>query len=166
MTYRVQDEAGGIAQALGLAETFCADKRCLVILGDNIFYSPVSALLEDANKHPDWAWLGLQRVPDPGRYGVAELQGNKVISIEEKPKNPKSDYAVIGVYIYPPDVFEVIRTLKPSGRGELEITDVNNYYLRAGRIGSSIIEEYWTDAGTLDSLAHANQLVNEKPPIF
>ncbi len=166
LTYRVQDEAGGIAQALGLAETFCAGQRCLVILGDNIFYSPVTSLLQDANKHPDWAWVGLQRVPDPGRYGVAELQGNKVISIEEKPLKPKSDYAVIGVYIYPSDVFEVIRTLKPSGRGELEITDVNNYYLKASRMGYSIIEEYWTDAGTLDSLQFANQLVREKPPIF
>src|SRR5207247_2212209 len=117
LTYRVQDEAGGIAQALGLAETYCAGQRSIVILGDNIFYDTVSTMLKEANQHPDWAWLGLQRVPDPGRYGVAELQGNRVIGIEEKPKNPKSDYAVIGVYIYPPDVFEVIKTLKPSGRG-------------------------------------------------
>jgi glucose-1-phosphate thymidylyltransferase len=166
LTYRVQDEAGGIAQALGLAETFCAGQRSLVILGDNIFHSPVSALLEDANKHPKWAWIGLQRVSDPARYGVAELKGKKVVGIEEKPKQPKSDYAVIGVYIYPPDVFEVIKTLKPSGRGELEITDVNNYYLRKGRMGYSIIEGYWTDAGTLDSLAHANQLVRDDPPKF
>ncbi|MCE9530437.1 MAG: MarR family transcriptional regulator, partial [Planctomycetes bacterium] len=108
----------------------------------------------------------LQRVPDPGRYGVAELKGNQVVGIEEKPKNPKSDYAVIGVYIYPPDVFEAIRSLKPSARGELEITDVNNYYLQQKRMGYTIIDGYWTDAGTLDSLAHANQLVRETPPQF
>ncbi|WP_390623693.1 sugar phosphate nucleotidyltransferase [Telmatocola sphagniphila] len=166
LTYRVQDEAGGIAQALGLAETFCAGNRCLVILGDNIFEAPVTGLVSQAGKKPDWAWIGLKQVHDPGRYGVAELKGDRVIGIEEKPKNPKSDYAVIGIYIYPSDVFEVIRTLKPSGRGELEITDVNNHYLKAGRLGYSIIDGYWTDAGTLDSLQFANQLVREKPPIF
>jgi glucose-1-phosphate thymidylyltransferase len=166
LTYRVQDEAGGIAQALGLAETYCAGNRCLVILGDNIFQAPVKGILAEADKHPEWAWLGLQRVPDPGRYGVAELKGNQVIGIEEKPKQPKSDYAVIGVYIYPADVFEVIKTLKPSGRGELEITDVNMHYLRAGRMGYTILDGYWTDAGTLDSLAHANELVRDKPPVY
>ncbi|MSR52365.1 MAG: spore coat protein [Gemmataceae bacterium] len=166
LTYRVQDEAGGIAQALGLAETYCAGNRCLVILGDNIFHASVKPMLDEADKHPDWAWVGLKQVPDPGRYGVAELKGHQVVGIEEKPKQPKSDYAVVGVYIYPADVFQVIKTLKPSGRGELEITDVNNYYLKAGRLGHSKIEGYWTDAGTLDSLAFANQLVNESPPVF
>jgi len=166
LTYRVQDEAGGIAQALGLAETYCAGNRCLVILGDNIFNAPVTNLLRDADKHPDWAWVGLKQVPDPGRFGVAELKGDRVVGIEEKPKRPKSDYAVIGIYIYPPDVFEVIKTLKPSGRGELEITDVNTHYLSKGRLGYTIIDGYWTDAGTLDSLAFANQLVRENPPMF
>jgi len=166
LTYRVQDEAGGIAQALGLAETYCAGNRCLVILGDNIFQASARTILNEADQHPDWAWVGLKQVHDPGRFGVAELKGKQVVSIEEKPKNPKSDLAVIGVYIYPPDVFEVIRTLKPSGRGELEITDVNNHYLKQGRMGYSTIEGYWTDAGTLESLAHANQLVNENPPKF
>ena len=166
LTYRVQDEAGGIAQALGLAETFSAGRRSLVILGDNIFKAPVTQLLADANKHPDWAWVGLKKVPDPGRYGVAELKGKRVVGIEEKPKKPKSPYAVIGVYVYPPDVFHVIKTLKPSGRGELEITDVNTHYLKEGRLGSTVIDGYWTDAGTLDSLQHANQLVREDPPVF
>ena len=166
LTYRVQDEAGGIAQALGLAETYCAGNRSLVILGDNIFHAPVGTMLSEAERHPDWAWVGLKQVPDPGRYGVAELKGDRVIGIEEKPKRPKSDYAVIGIYIYPADVFEVIKTLKPSGRGELEITDVNTYYLSAGRLGYTIIDGYWTDAGTLDSLAFANQLVRENPPKF
>lgn len=166
LTYRVQDEAGGIAQALGLAETYCAGHRCLVILGDNIFHNPVRPLLLEANEHPDWAWVGLKQVPDPGRYGVAELKGRQVVTIEEKPASPKSDYAVIGVYIYPADVFEIIRTLRPSSRGELEITDVNNYYLARGRMGYSILDGYWTDAGTLDSLAVANQLVHDHPPQF
>jgi glucose-1-phosphate thymidylyltransferase len=166
LTYRVQDEAGGIAQALGLAETYCAGSRSLVILGDNIFHASVRAILKEADAHPDWAWVGLKQVPDPGRYGVAQLQGKRVVGIEEKPKKPKSEFAVIGVYIYPADVFEVIRTLKPSARGELEITDVNSYYLRQGRLGYTILEGYWTDAGTLDSLAYANQLVREQPPLF
>jgi glucose-1-phosphate thymidylyltransferase len=166
LTYRVQDEAGGIAQALGLAETYCAGSRSLVILGDNIFHASVRAILKEADAHPDWAWVGLKQVPDPGRYGVAQLQGKRVVGIEEKPKKPKSEFAVIGIYIYPADVFEVIRTLKPSARGELEITDVNSYYLRQGRLGYTILEGYWTDAGTLDSLAYANQLVREQPPLF
>ena len=166
LTYRVQDEAGGIAQALALAETFSAGHRSLVILGDNIFEAPVKVMMDDANAHPDWAWLGLKQVHDPDRYGVAELDGKRVVSIEEKPKNPKSDYAVIGIYVYPADVFDVIRTLKPSARGEYEITDVNNYYLEQGRMGYSILPGYWTDAGTLESLLVANELVNQKMPEF
>jgi glucose-1-phosphate thymidylyltransferase len=166
LTYRVQDEAGGIAQALGLAELFCTGARCVVILGDNIFLDPLRPLLADADKHPDWAWVAIKRVPDPNRYGVAELADGRVVSIEEKPAKPKSDHAVAGVYVYPPDVFEVIRTLKPSGRGELEITDVNRYYLQNGRLGYSVLNGYWTDAGTPDSLAHANQLVHDTAPVF
>jgi glucose-1-phosphate thymidylyltransferase len=165
LTYRVQDEAGGIAQALSLARLFAHDCRSVVILGDNIFHAPLTPLLADANKHPDWSWVALKQVPDPGRYGVAELKGEQIIGIEEKPKKPRSDFAVAGIYVYPPDVFEVIRTLKPSWRGELEITDVNQYYLKQGRLGYSMLENYWTDAGTMESLALANQLVNEQPPI-
>ena len=166
LTYRVQDEAGGIAQALGLAELFCTKSRACVLLGDNIFHAPLSPLLAEADHHPDWAWIGLKEVHDPGRYGVAELSGKKVLSIEEKPANPKSNYAVVGIYVYPADVFEVIRTLKPSGRGELEITDVNNFYLKEGRMGSSVLEGYWTDAGTLDSLDVANELVRKEMPVW
>jgi glucose-1-phosphate thymidylyltransferase len=166
LTYRVQDEAGGIAQALSLAEHFCMGSRACVLLGDNIFRDPLVPFLEKANSRPDWAWIGLKRVPDPGRYGVAELQGDNIVSIEEKPEHPKSDTAVIGIYIYPPDVFGVIRGLKPSARGEYEITDVNNYYIRAGRMGHMIFEGYWTDAGTLDSLDYANELVRKEPPRF
>ncbi len=167
LTYRVQDEAGGIAQALGLAELFCQNARSLVILGDNIFLDPLHDMAAAADQHPDHAWVALKQVPDPQRYGVAELRGNQVIGIEEKPRQkPKSDFAVAGIYIYPPDVFDVIRTLKPSKRGELEITDVNNHYLRQGRLGSSVLQGYWTDAGTLESLDHANHLVREQTPSF
>ena len=167
LTYRVQDEAGGIAQALGLAEQFCTGSRTCVLLGDNIFRDPLVPLLEKANSRPDWAWIGLKQVPDPGRYGVAELKGEQIVGIEEKPQvNPKSDLAVVGIYIYPPDVFGLIKTLKPSARGELEITDVNNYYIQQGRMGYSVLDGYWTDAGTLDSLDYSNELVRKDPPRF
>jgi glucose-1-phosphate thymidylyltransferase len=166
LTYRVQDEAGGIAQALGLAELFCHDVRTLVILGDNIFHDSLHDLIAAAARRPDHAWIALKQVADPQRYGVAELRGQDVVGIEEKPARPKSDFAVAGIYLYPPDVFSVIRTLRPSQRGELEITDVNNHYLRHGRLGYTVLEGYWTDAGTLESLATANQLVTSEPPRF
>jgi glucose-1-phosphate thymidylyltransferase len=166
LTYRVQDEAGGIAQALGLAELFCHDARSLVILGDNIFLDSLKDLVAAANERPDHAWVMLKRVPDPQRYGVAELRGDRIASIEEKPKKPKSDYAVSGIYLYPPDVFGFIKTLKPSARGELEITDVNLHYLKMNRLSYRELPGYWTDAGTLESLMVANQLVREKMPRF
>ena len=166
LTYRVQDEAGGIAQALGLAEHFCTGSRACVLLGDNIFRDSLIPFVEKANSRPDWAWIGLKQVHDPSRYGVAELKGDQVVAIDEKPKDPKSDFAVVGIYIYPPDVFNIIKTLKPSGRGELEITDVNNHYLKQGRMGFSTLDGYWTDAGTLDSLDVANELVRKDPPRF
>ena len=166
LTYRVQDEAGGIAQALGLASLFCTGARCAVILGDNVFMDPLGPILKEAERAPDRAWVAVKKVDDPARYGVAELQGNRIIGIEEKPKRPKSKYAVAGIYVYPPDVFDVIRDLRPSQRGELEITDVNRHYLKEGRLGYSELEGYWTDAGTPDSLALVNQLVRDTPPIF
>lgn len=166
LTYRVQDEAGGIAQALGLAEGFSRDGRSLVILGDNIFQDNLVEFAQDAAKHPDSAFVALKKVHDPQRYGVAEMKDGKILSIEEKPKNPKSDFAVAGIYIYPADVFEVIKTLRPSHRGELEITDVNNYFLNTGRLRYQTLDGYWTDAGTLDSLAVANQLVQGNDPRF
>jgi glucose-1-phosphate thymidylyltransferase len=166
ITYRVQDEAGGIAQALGLAELFCGTLRCVVILGDNIFLDSLSGILKDAQSTPNHAWLALKRVPDPGRYGVAELKAGRVAGIEEKPAQPKSDYAVAGIYIYPPEVFQVIKGLRPSRRGELEITDVNRYFLEQDKLGYSLLDGYWTDAGTIDSLVLANHLVHEQPPQF
>lgn len=166
LTYRVQDEAGGIAQALGLAALFCRGARSVVILGDNVFQESLRPLMAEADRRPDHAWLALKQVHDPGRYGVAEVDGNRVVGIEEKPDQPKSDYAVSGIYVYPPDVFEIVPTLKPSRRGELEITDVNMHYLRSDRLGYTVLSEYWTDAGTPDSLATANQLVREQSPEF
>jgi glucose-1-phosphate thymidylyltransferase len=166
LTYRVQDEAGGIAQALGLAELFCRGARSLVLLGDNIFLDPLHDLLRAADAAPNDAFVLLKRVPDPQRYGVAEVQGDRIIGIEEKPQQAKSDYAVAGIYLYPPEVFDIIKTLKPSGRGELEITDVNNHYVRQGRLRHGQLQGYWTDAGTLESLATANQLVRAQMPLF
>lgn len=166
LTYRVQDEAGGIAQALGLASAFCQHSRCLVILGDNIFHDPLTPFVTEANRSPECAWVALKQVHDPSRYGVAELKGDRIVSIEEKPEKPKSDHAVAGIYLYPPDVFDVIQTLKPSRRGELEITDVNRHYLEQNRLGYSVLKDYWTDAGTLESLVTANQLVHERGPRF
>jgi glucose-1-phosphate thymidylyltransferase len=165
-TYRVQDEAGGIAQALGLAKLFCTGARCAVILGDNIFHDGLGPMLTEAARKPDWAWVALKRVHDPQRYGVAELKDDRIVSIEEKPQQPKSNLAVAGIYIYPNDVFNIVKTLKPSARGELEITDVNRHYLEQGRLGYSMLQGYWTDAGTLESLATANMLVRESPPVY
>jgi glucose-1-phosphate thymidylyltransferase len=166
LTYRVQDEAGGIAQALGLAELFCQGARCAVILGDNIFHDPLGPVLREANKLPNHAWVTIKHVCDPWRYGVPELDGDRIVGIEEKPEKAKSHFAVAGIYVYPPDVFDVIRTLKPSRRGELEITDVNRHYLAQGRLGHSTLTGFWTDAGTPDSLALANHLVRETLPQY
>ena len=149
-----------------MAAHFCDGARCAVILGDNIFLDPLGSLMGEANARADHAWVALKQVPDPKRYGVAELRGDRVVSIEEKPARPKSDYAVAGIYIYPPDVFQAIKMLRPSRRGELEITDVNQHYLKEGRIGYSFLDGYWTDAGTFDSLAVANHLVRDAPPRF
>ncbi len=156
-TYKVQDEAGGIAQALGLAENFTGNDSIAVILGDNIFEESLTQAIK--NYSGIGAQILLKEVHDPHRYGVAELDGNKVISIEEKPSNPKSNYAVTGIYFYDSNVFSYIKSLKPSSRGELEITDVNNFYIEKGEMKSTFLEGWWTDAGTPDSYKHANKLV-------
>ncbi len=155
-TYKVQDEAGGIAQALGLAENFAGNDPVIVILGDNIFEHSLQKAVD--NFTGTGSQILIQEVHDPQRYGVAEIEGEKVISIEEKPDNPKSNYAVTGIYFYDSKVYEMIKTLKPSGRGELEITDVNNYYIQNGEMTSSVLDGWWTDAGTPDSYRHANEL--------
>ena len=158
-TYKVQDEAGGIAQALGLAENFVGKDLSCVILGDNIFQDSIKGYVASFREQAHGAKLLLKQVHDPQRYGVAEIEGAKVTRIVEKPKEPKSDLAVVGVYFYDAEVFSVIRTLKPSGRGELEITDVNNYYLRAGTLQFDRLAGWWTDAGTFESLHAATELV-------
>ena len=158
-TYRVQDQAGGIAQALGLCEAFVGDDRCCVILGDNIFEAELKEPVERYMKEAHGASLLLQKVHDPQRYGVASVDGDRITKIVEKPKEPESDFAVTGIYMYDAQVFEIIKTLKPSGRGELEITDVNNAYLEKGQLIWSELKGYWTDAGTFDSWKHANDLV-------
>jgi glucose-1-phosphate thymidylyltransferase len=157
-TYKIQDQPGGIAQALGLCEHFVKDDKCVVILGDNIFDFDIVDFVKDFEKQESGAKILIKEVHDPSRYGVAELIGEKIASIEEKPKEPKSNYCVTGIYMYDHEVFECIKTLKPSGRGELEITDVNNYYIKKGTLTYSILNGWWTDAGTFDSLKGANEL--------
>jgi glucose-1-phosphate thymidylyltransferase len=156
-TYKVQDEAGGIAQALGLAENFAGGDSMTVILGDNIFESDLSRAVQ--NYPGEGAQILIKKVTDPERFGVAELKEDRIVGIEEKPEKPKSEYAVTGIYMYDSQVFEWIKNLKPSGRGELEITDVNNHYVSQGKMKFSVLDGWWTDAGTIQSLLLANQLV-------
>jgi glucose-1-phosphate thymidylyltransferase len=155
-TYKVQDEAGGIAQALGLAENFAGGDSVVVILGDNIFNFSLSDAITSYNGKG--AHIMIKEVHDPSRYGVAEIHGDQIMSIEEKPNNPKSNFCVTGIYMYDARVFDYIRTLKPSGRGELEITDVNNHYIQSGEMTYSVLQGWWTDAGTPDSYKIANEL--------
>ncbi len=163
-TYKVQDQAGGIAQALALAENFADGHLMVVILGDNIFQASLRTHAEKFIAQKRGARILLQQVPDPQRFGVPELAEGKVIGIEEKPKKPKSNYAVTGIYFYDSGVFDIIRTLKPSPRGELEITHVNQAYIDKGRLHYDILEGWWTDAGTFESLNRANELVATEPP--
>jgi len=157
-TYKVQDEAGGIAQALGLAEHFVNGDKCVVILGDNVFEDDITLYVKNFEAQSEGAKILLKEVPDPQRFGVPVFRDGKIIAIEEKPKEPKSSFAVTGIYMYDPEVFDIIKTLKPSWRGELEITDVNNAYLEKGTLTYDILEGWWTDAGTPESLFRANEL--------
>ncbi|RAV13782.1 sugar phosphate nucleotidyltransferase [Paenibacillus contaminans] len=160
-TYKVQDEAGGIAQALGLAEHFVGQDQMVVILGDNVFSDSISVYAQNFCDQGVGAKILLQEVHDPQRYGVAELEGEKIVSIEEKPSQPKSSYAVTGIYMFDHKVFDIVRTLKPSARGELEITDVNNAYINRNELTYDILQGWWTDAGTHSSLAKANELAKD-----
>lgn len=157
-TYRIQDQAGGIAQALGLCEFFVGNDRCVVILGDNVFEDDIMEYVENYRRQEKGAKVLIKEVPDPHRFGVPELKNGKIMSIEEKPKNPKSNYSVTGIYMYDSKVFDIIKTLKPSHRGELEITDVNNAYIGLGELTYDILKGWWTDAGTFESLERANSL--------
>ncbi len=163
-TYKVQDEAGGIAQAIGLAEGFSNNNPLAIILGDNIFQANLKKYADKFIAQKTGARLLLKKVPNPQRFGVAQIFDTRVIRIDEKPKKPGSDYAVTGIYFYDTTVFDIIRTLKPSDRGELEITDVNNVYIARGQLAYDILDGWWTDAGTFESLKKANELVAKEPP--
>ena len=159
INYTYQEGEGGIADALRLAEHFADRQPICVALGDNIIETNIIAARKKFDQSGEGAHVILKEVPDPERFGVPVFEGDKIIRIEEKPKQPQSRYAVTGFYMYDARVFDRIRGLKPSARGELEITDVNNLYLSDGRLSYSILEGWWTDAGTFDSLLRANNLV-------
>lgn len=159
IAYTYQEGEGGIADALKLAENFAEGEKIFVILGDNIVQDNVGEHVRDFINQPGGAKIFLKEVPDPERFGVAEIKDNKIVSIEEKPQNPKSNYAVCGLYMYDNEVFDIARNMRPSDRGELEITDVNNEYIKRNSMTYSILKGWWTDAGTFQSLYRASCLV-------
>jgi glucose-1-phosphate thymidylyltransferase len=161
LNYTYQEGEGGIAAALSLVEHFAGEDPICVVLGDNIIQGNIRPAVDAYREQRGGAKILLKKVTDPQRFGVPELSGRGVLRIEEKPKQPKSEYAVIGIYMYDAAVFEIIRTLKPSGRGELEITDVNNAYISRGEMTWDELDGWWTDAGTFESLLHASNLVAE-----
>jgi glucose-1-phosphate thymidylyltransferase len=161
INYTYQEGEGGIAEALKLAEYFAGDESICVVLGDNIIEKNIVAAVDEFRKQGSGARILLKEVPDPERFGVPVLEGEKVVKIEEKPASPGSSYAVTGIYMYDNTVFDIIKTLKPSGRGELEITDVNNAYIDRGELAWDILDGWWTDAGTFTSLLKAGNLVAE-----
>jgi glucose-1-phosphate thymidylyltransferase len=159
LNYTYQEGEGGIADALSLAEHFAHGEPICVVLGDNIIEGNIRKAVDGFKQQGEGAKIILKKVPDPQRFGVPELDGTRVLRIEEKPTEPKSDYAVIGVYLYDGSVFDSVRTLKPSNRGELEITDVNNAYIERGTMTWEQLDGWWTDAGTFESLRLAGNLV-------
>jgi glucose-1-phosphate thymidylyltransferase len=161
LNYAYQKGEGGIADALSLAEPFADDEKMIVILGDNIVERSIKPAVDAFRAQEKGGKILLKEVHDPERFGVATLEGEKVVRIVEKPKKPESNYAVTGIYMYDPHVFEFIHGLAPSERGELEITDVNNRYIERGDLTWEILDGWWTDAGTFDSLLRASQLVKE-----
>ena len=160
--YTYQEGEGGIAEALRLAEHFADGESIAVILGDNIIECEIGAFVERFQKQKTGAKILLKEVEDPERFGVAEIRGDRIVQIEEKPEHPKSNFAVTGLYMYDAQVFDIIKGLRPSGRGELEITDVNNHYIRQGQMAFEILDGWWTDAGTFESLFRANCLMAKK----
>ncbi|HHS12830.1 MAG TPA: spore coat protein [bacterium] len=162
LNYAYQEGEGGIAEALGLAEHFADRGPIAVILGDNIIEGNINAAVADYQKQKTGARILLKTVDDPQRFGVAELRDGRVVNIEEKPRKPKSNLAVTGIYMYDAQVFQFIKNLKPSERGELEITDVNNMYIRKGQMSYTVLDGWWTDAGTFESLYRANRLIAHK----
>jgi glucose-1-phosphate thymidylyltransferase len=161
LNYTYQKGEGGIAEALGLCQHWAAGEPVCVILGDNLIEKNIARAVRNFTEQKVGAKIMLKEVQDPERFGVAELKGDRVLSIEEKPKRPKSNLAVIGIYLYDARVFEIIKQLEPSDRGELEITDVNNWYIRDGSMTYEVLDGWWTDAGTFESLLRAANLVAE-----
>ncbi len=161
LEYAYQEGSGGIADALKLAQDFADGQPICVILGDNIIERNIKAAAVNYREQKNGAKILLKKVPDPQRFGVARVENNRIVEIIEKPKNPTSDLAVTGIYFYDQSVFDICAKLKPSGRGELEITDVNNAYLKAGTLTHEILEGWWTDAGTFESLYRATKYVAE-----
>jgi len=161
INYTYQKGEGGIAEALKLAEHFSNNDKIVVILGDNLIEKSIKCYVQDFAKQPKGAKILLKKVDDPERFGVAEVKGNRIIKITEKPKRPKSRYAVTGIYMYDKKIFDIIKTLKPSERGELEITDVNNEYIKRGQMTFAVLDGWWSDCGTHDALLRANNLVSE-----
>jgi glucose-1-phosphate thymidylyltransferase len=160
VNYTYQEGEGGIAEALGLAQHFSDGSPICVVLGDNIIEGNIRKAADDFRANPKGAKIILKEVHDPERFGVAELNGDRVVPIIEKPKDPKSNLAVIGIYMYDESVFEIIKTLEPSARGELEITDVNNAYLKRNAMSFEVLKGWWTDAGTFESLHRASNLIH------
>ncbi|MCD4706337.1 MAG: NTP transferase domain-containing protein [Candidatus Sabulitectum sp.] len=162
LNYAYQTGEGGIAQAIGLARAFIGGEKFIVILGDNILENSIAEHVESFNKQPSGARILYKRVDDPRDYGVAEIVNGKVVSIVEKPADPASDFAVIGVYMYDNCAFDIIDELKPSGRGELEVTDLNNAYIQRGEMQADEIGGWWSDCGaSIDNLLEANNLAAE-----
>ena len=159
INYTYQEGEGGIAEALDLAEYFIDNDKVIVVLGDNILEKDIKQYVDEFKEQKSGAKILLKEVVDPQRFGVAEVEDEKVIGIVEKPQVPKTNYAVIGIYMYDSRVFDIIKTLNPSDRGELEITDVNNAYIRLKEMSYNILDGWWTDAGTFESLYNANHLV-------
>jgi glucose-1-phosphate thymidylyltransferase len=159
INYTYQQGEGGIAAALSLAEHFADRDKIAVVLGDNIIEGNIKSMAEEFRKQKDGARILLKEVSDPQRFGVPVFEGEKIVRVEEKPANPASNYAVIGIYMYDYRVFEFIKSLKPSQRGELEITDVNNFYIREGKMQWNVLDGWWSDAGTLESLQAAGNMV-------
>ena len=165
-TYKIQDEAGGIADALKLAENFVNKEKFVCILGDNIFHMNINKIVDSYKNQDEGAKILIKEVTDPERFGIAEIKGNKLVSIEEKPKKPKSNHCVTGIYMYDFQVFNFINTLKPSKRNELEISDVNNLYIKESLLTYDYLKDWWTDAGTFDSLLKAGSLAKDTELLF
>lgn len=158
LTYRIQDSPMGIAHGLGLGEEFVSKDKVVVVLGDNIFIDNISSYVRDFERQKRGAKILVKEVDDPSRYGIAEIKKDKIINIEEKPINPKSNYCVTGIYMYDYRVFDIIKRITPSSRGELEVTDINNWYIKEGTLTYDILKKWWIDAGTFQSLEVANLL--------